>query len=111
MSTIIDPTYEPRTIELARRCTDDIAQCDAAEVSIVWRLGVPLLRFVFGELSELGRPSLNVQLVAESRSNPMKPGRVLEGDQLRRHVRDSVEGYLKLNGIEITRKVLNNASL
>lgn len=104
---IFAPDFERRITETARRHTDDIVQCDQADLDVMWVGGRPILRFIFRGLPGLsGRPYLGVGLVAESRKNPLAVGRLLEGDELRRHVIDSVEAYLKANGIEITRKVL-----
>jgi hypothetical protein len=108
---ILPADFEARTIETVRRFTDDIAECGAAEISIVFQGSVPTVRFVFGEPHLRGRPALGVQLVTESRKNPLAPGRLVEGDQLRRHVRDSVERYFQLNGLELTRKAMNDARL
>lgn len=108
---VIDPSFERRTVDEVRRFTDDIAECDAAEISITYHGPVPVVRFVFGDKRLLGRPALGVQMVTESRKNPLAPGRVIEGDELRRHVRNSVEQYLKLNAIEVTRKAMTHAHL
>lgn len=108
---ILPPDYERRTRETVRRFTDDIADCDAAEIDVIHVGQVPMVRFVFGDPRLRGRPSLAVQLVAESRSKSLAPGRLIEGDELRRHVRNSVEEYLKNNGIEVTRKAMNHAHL
>jgi hypothetical protein len=98
--------FEPRTLDSVRRWTDDIADCDSAEISIVWKGQAPFVRFAFGHPILNGRPALGVALVAESRKNPLAPGRLVEGDELRRHVRTSVEQYLHANGIEIARKAM-----
>jgi hypothetical protein len=108
---MFETDFEKRNIEAARNATYDIADCDRADVDVIWSHGVPLLRFIFGHPQLRGRPSLAVQLVSESRKNPLAPGKAIEGDKLKRHVRESVETYLKANGIEITRKVFENASL
>lgn len=102
--------FERRAIDAARRFTDDIAECERAIISVIWVGNAPLLRFLFDDPRlPAGAPTLAVQLITESRKSPLAPGRVVEGDRLRRHVRDSVEAYLKANGIEITRKVFANA--
>jgi hypothetical protein len=101
--------FEPRAIEAARKATDDIVQCRDAEVTVIWYGQAPAVRFAFGDLRLRGRPTCGVQLVAQSRKNPLAPGRLLEDDELRRHVRDTVEAYLKMNGIEIARKYMENA--
>lgn len=108
---ILSADFESRTVETVRRLTGDIAECESAEITVLFQGAVPAVRFVFGDPRLLGRPSLAVQLVTESRKNPLAPGRLIEGDQLRRHVRDSVERYFKLNGLEISRKAMTNARL
>lgn len=108
---IYPPDFEKRTVDEVRRITGDIADCDSAEVSVIFYGGAPAVRFVFGDARLRGRPSLAVQLVSESRKNPLAPGRLVEGDRLRRHVRDSVEGYFKANGLEVTRKATIDARL
>jgi hypothetical protein len=105
------PEFEARTIDVVRRCTDDITDCATAEVSVEWYGQAPVVRFVFGHPKLRGRPALGVALITESRKNPLAPGRLIQGDELRRHVRDSVERYLKANGIEIARKAMSHASL
>lgn len=108
---ILPPDFEARTLEVVRRATDDIADCDSADISVIFQGAAPAVRFVFGDPRLIGRAALSVQLVAESRKNPLAPGRLVHGDELRRHVRNSVEQYLKLNGIEISRKAMNHADL
>lgn len=108
--------YEVRTVETVRRFVDDIVECDRAKIRVCWEdIGkgkVPLLEFIFNDPRiRCGSPMLAVQLVADSLKNPLAPGRVVDGDELRRHVRNSVEVYLKLEGISITRKVLQHACL
>lgn len=104
---ILDSSFERRTADVVRRFLDDIAECARAEIRVVWRQGVPFvrLRFTDPRLPE-GCPMLNVQLVTERRNELVAPGRVIVGDELRRHVRDSVEAYFKINGISITRKAM-----
>lgn len=101
---ILPPDFEARTVEFVRRITDDILDCASAEISVIFQGAVPVVRFVFGHPQLCGRAALGVQLVTESRKNPLAPGRLIEGDQLRRHVRESVETYLAANGIELSRK-------
>lgn len=100
------PEFEKRTLDDVRRWTDDIADCDSAEISIQWRGQAPVVRLIFGHPILNGRPALAVALVAESRKNPLAPGRLLEGDELKRHVCSSIEQYLHANGIEIARKAM-----
>jgi hypothetical protein len=102
--------FDRRVVDEARRFTDDIVECDRAAVSVIWVGQAPLLKFTFDDPRlPAGSPTLAVQLITESRKSPLAPGRLVEGDRLRRHVRDSVEAYLRANGIEITRKVFQNA--
>ncbi len=104
--------FEPKTLDNVRRWTDDIADCDTAEITIQWHGQQPIVRFAFGHPILNGRPSLGVSLVSESKKNPFAPGRLLDGDELRSHVRNSVEKYLHSNGIQIARKaMINNANL
>ena len=106
---ILSADFEARTVEVARRLTDDIAECEAADISIFFIGQLPLLKFVFGDKRLIGRPALHVQLITESRKNPLAPGRVIQGDALRRHVRESVEAYFKLNGIQISMKAVGQS--
>lgn len=109
---IYPPDFEKRVLDDVRRWTDDIAECSSAELSILWHGQAPSVRFVFGHPMRHGRAGLVVMLVAESLSNPLAPGRLMEGDELRRHVCNSVETYLKANGIQIARKaMMQNAQL
>lgn len=116
---ILGPDFEARTVEQVRRWTDDIEECSMALISVVTYGGVPSVEFIFNDQTPVAReakaaglrgsPLLNVQMVAESRNNPMKPGRLLASDELKRHVRTSIETYFKLNGLEITRKAFLHA--
>lgn len=106
---VFPPDFEARTVDFARDATRDIGECAAADVSVQWYGAAPMLRFVFGRLGQSARPALGVQMITESRKNPLAPGRLLSGDELRRHIRKSVEAYLKVNGIEVTRKAFSNA--
>ncbi len=108
---ILPPDYERRTVGEVRRSLDDIPECASAEISITWQGQAPALRFAFGDSSERVRPILVVGLVAESRKNPLAPGRLVGGDQLRRVVREWVEEYFKLQGLPISKKELNHAAL
>lgn len=107
---ILDPNYKKRTLDEVRRFVGDIAECDKATVDLLFEGGRPIVKFVFDIPTKYGKPSFGVALVAESKSRPLE-GRLLEGDELRRHVRSSVEQYLKLNGINISTKAILNASL
>lgn len=98
--------FEKRTVANVRRWTDDIEDCASAKIEIVWHGQAPVVRFAFGHPILCGRPTLGVALVVTSRSNPFAPGRLLQGEELRRLVRDRIEAYLKLNGIQIARKAL-----
>jgi hypothetical protein len=106
---ILEPGFEKRTEDAVRRLTDDIAECERAEIKVIWRGAIPLVRFRFTDPRlPAGCPMLAVQLVTESRKNPLAPGRVVAGDELRRHVRDSVENYFRHNGIETTKKAFTS---
>lgn len=104
---IFETDFEKLTVDLARRCTDDIVECDTAEVSVIWHGEAPYIRFVFGDKRLFGRPACGVAMIAESRKNPLAPGRLVNGDQLRRHIRDTIEAYLKAEGITISRKAFH----
>lgn len=93
---ILPPDFEARTVEDVRRFVDDIPECASAEISITWQGQAPSLRFAFGDPSEHCRPILVANLVAESKNNPLAPGRLVHGDTLRRVIREWVEIYLKL---------------
>lgn len=107
MPELLDPGYEKRTEYEVRMLLDDIKECARAEIKVIWRGQVPLIRLRFSDprLPD-GCPMLNVQLMTESIKDPLKAGRLVTGDKLRRHVRDCVEAYFKINGIEITRKAM-----
>ncbi len=108
---LLPPDYEQRTIEEVRNFTDDIKECAEAKCSVVFQGAVPSVEWIFNVPSLLGRPTLTVQLVTESRKNPLAPGRLIKGDELRRHVRDSVDRYFKLAGHTLTRKAMKNVIL
>lgn len=103
---IYPPDFVKRTLDDVRRWTDDIADCDSAKITVLWRGQAPVVRFAFGHPILFGRPTLAVALIANSLSKPFAPGRLLQGDELRRHVRSSVETYLHANGIQIARKAM-----
>lgn len=107
---ILPTDFEARTVDLVRRCTRDIAECDSAQISVVFQCGNPVVRFAFGD-PRFSRPLLMVGLLGESKKNPLAPGRLITEAELERHVRTWVEEYLKLNGIEITTKVVTDACL
>lgn len=108
---ILPPDYEARTVEEVRNFTDDIKECAEAKVSVVFQGAVPSVEWTFNVPSLRGRPTLTVQLVTESRKNPLAPGRLIYGDELRRHVRSSVERYFQLEGLTLTRKAMQNVIL
>ena len=108
---ILPPDFERRTVEEVRRSVDDIEQCADAEITVTFQGQAPVLRFVFGDASERCRPMLVVNLVAESRKNPLAPGRLVQGDQLRRVVREWVENYFTLQGLPISRRATNHAAV
>lgn len=115
------PDFEQRTLDAARRWTDDIRDCDRSHMKIVWPGAAPVLRFVFDyqvtssvtdgdqTVAVNGRPFLGVSLVAQSRSNPLAEGRPLQGEELRRHIRSSIETYLKADGIQMSVKAMQHA--
>lgn len=108
------PDFDKRAVEIARRATDDIVECDRADVSVIHEESAPMIRFIFAEdlrARFISAPAFFIELVAHSRKNPLAPGRLLEGDEIRRRVRESVEQYLKMNGIEVTRRKVENACL
>lgn len=115
---ILPADFEQRTLELVRNCIHDIPECDQAQIKIVFQGQAPAIQFAFGDPTWGGdkrfwsKPTLTIGLVAESRQNPLAPGRLVTGDHLRRHLREWVEDYLKLCGIEIfSRKVVTDACL
>lgn len=107
---IIPGDYRMRMAEFARRCLDDIVECSDADISVVELYGVPMLRLVFGDQRLNSLPMFRIQLVAESRSQPLAPGRLLlEADETKRYIRSAVERYFRLGGLELTRKAMNHA--
>ncbi len=108
---ILPPDFERRTVEEVRRSVDDIPACAGAEISVVWQGQAPALRFAFGDPDDRVRPILVIGLVAESRTNPLAPGRLVGGDQMRRVVREWVEEYFTLQGVPISKKVVSHAAL
>ncbi len=101
---IIPLDYEARTLDAVRHITADIPECAAAELSVVFVMGLPQLRIAFGDPNSFSRPMLKVGLIAESKQNPLAPGRLLAPHQLQRHVREWVEEYFKFQGTPITIK-------
>lgn len=110
--------FEARAIESARTALGDIPACARADYRVRFIGGAPVLMVAFNEpgaveqLHQAGangtyvsigelRAAVGVRLVAASRSEPLRPARPLEGDRLRRHVRDSVEHYLAKHGVRI----------
>lgn len=108
---ILPPDFEARTLEVVRRCTDDIAECYQAEIAMVWLGPNPAVRFSFGDPILRSRETLTIGLVAESKKHPLAEGQLISTAQLERHVRPWVEEYLKLNGIEYKGKVVTDACL
>lgn len=108
---ILPPDYAQRALDIARRCTDDIAECYQAEITCVWLGTNPAIRFTFGDPRLLSRETLTIGLVAESKQHPLAEGRLLTMQQIQRHVRPWVEEYLKLNGLEYKGKVVTDACL
>ena len=102
---IVPPDFEVRTVDAVRTVIADIPECASAEVSVVFELGLPFLRIAFGDTKAFSRPMLKIGLCAESRQNPLSPGRLITPQQLQRHVREWVEDYFKLQGMPITKKV------
>lgn len=97
--------YEQRTLDEVRRCTDDLVECNDATISVLFHVGVPVVEFIFNIQHKHGKPMFHVQLVAESRKNPLSQ-RLIEGDELRRWVRSSVENYFKKEGLTLNRKAM-----
>ncbi len=109
---ILPPDFEARTVDTVRRLTDDIVECERATIRVDFAGEAPIIEFIFQDPRlKTGSPMLGVQMIAYSRKNPLAAGRIVEGDELRRHVRDSVEQYFKMNGLAITKKVVQNACL
>jgi hypothetical protein len=102
---ILPPDYERRTVDTVRRILDDIPECATAQISVVFEGQEPRLRMVFGDPNSFSRPMLKVGLLAQSRQNPLGPGRLITDAQIQRHVREWVEEYFKLQGTPITQKV------
>jgi len=111
---VYPPEFEKRTLDDVRRWTDDMADCDNAKISVEFYGGAPGVRFLFEHplLKQNGSPCLIVMMVAESRKNPLAPGRLMQGEELKRVVRDRIDAYFKLNGLQIARKAMyENACL
>ena len=108
---ILDVDFDKRMVEAGYRATDDICECETAEISVVWAGEAPFLRFVFGDAKLFGRPSLSIPLVIEFKNDPVGAGRMFEGDKLKRHIRTTVEIYFKMQCIEYTRKAVFHAGL
>ncbi len=101
MQTAVYPVdYEKRALDVVKLALDDIPDCSIADYNIRFLGGAPVLILAFNNFPQLrGQPACAVRLVTISRSEPLKPGQVLEGDRLRRHVRDSIEHYLAKHGV------------
>jgi len=108
---ILPPDFEVRTVEEVRRFLDDIPECADAEITVTFQGQAPCLRMVFGDPRLRARPLLAINLVAESRKNPLAPGRLVSGDTLRRVVREWVENYFKLQGVPLSKKVESHAAV
>lgn len=110
--------FEARAIEAARGALADIPACARADYAVRFIGGAPVLTIAFsepesvrqlhqagangtyGSLGEL-RAMVAVRLVSVPAGEPLRPGMPLEGDRLRRHVRQSVEHYLLKNGVAL----------
>ena len=92
--------YEERTIDFARALLADIPEVSNAHYRVRYIHGAPVLVMAF-DLPGVAdvQAACFVRLVATSRSQPLRPAVLLEGDRLRRHVRDSLENYLAKHGI------------
>ena len=101
--------YDKRALETAKEVLADIPECKDAEYGITWVNAAPMLWITFSNLpevcekSELGVaiPAFAQRLVAISQSEPMRPGRPLEGDELKRALRTNIENYLHKHGIRL----------
>lgn len=102
---IYPPDFEARTVEAVRRILDDIPECASAEISVVFDDQEPRLRLAFGDPKAFSRRMLKIGLLAQSRQNPLAPGRLIPTAQLQRHVREWVEEYFKIQGTPLTKKV------
>lgn len=93
--------FEQRAVDACRGILDDIAECANAEMSCRFFGGVPHLVIVFDHPHLTDKPACAVRLNTVSLSNPLAAGQPLEGDRLRRAVRNATEQYLHRHGVRL----------
>jgi hypothetical protein len=92
-----------KIVEFTRRLVDDIPECHEEKCDIILRyIGlIPVLILAFNIPETIHQPALAIRLTSFVKSKPLSTGNVLEGDRLKRHIRDSVEHYLTKNGVKL----------
>jgi hypothetical protein len=101
MRLAVPPDYEERAIESARALLQDIPPCRDADYRILWIMGAPTLVLAFHLPETRHQPACAIRLTTAPRMGPLEGGTHLDGDRLRRHVRDSIEQYLLKCGIRL----------
>lgn len=97
--------YEQRTLDVVKRLLDDIHDCNVADYRIRWVEGIPHLVIAFVERAQGNAiPAFGIRL-ATSPSNAL-----VEGDRLRRLVRNGLEQYLAKHGVKVTLVVPHTAN-
>jgi hypothetical protein len=107
--SVYPPDYEQRTLDFVRKVLDDVAAWREADMQIMWAAGAPVLWLVFRKFAETSGgglfptaiPAFCFRLVSISRSKPLAPGRLIEGEELKRCLRDAIELYMHKHGIRI----------
>jgi hypothetical protein len=92
--------FEQRTIDSCRGILEDIPECASSTMAVKFLGGVPHLVISF-EAKTLEKPACLVRLRTQSLSNPLSEGQPLEGDRLRRAVRNATEQYLQRHGVRL----------
>jgi hypothetical protein len=101
--------YEQRTLDFVRKVLDDVPDWRDADIGIKWAAGAPVLWLVFRKFAErsgdgpfgVAIPAFCFRLVSISRSKPLAPGRLIEGDELKRTLREAIELYTHKHGIRV----------
>jgi hypothetical protein len=91
--------FEQRAVDSCRGILDDIPECSEAEMSVRFMSRIPYLIIAFGLPALEYKPACAVRLTTISLSKPLSPGAPLEGDRLRRAVRNATEQYLHRHGV------------
>lgn len=105
---LVDPEFEARTIDVARRLLDDTPECRDADYAVRWvntpAGPMPILVIAFHLPTTDHQPALAVSLVTVRKGSLLEvlPGNtILEGQRLRDHILRSAHDYLNRHGIKL----------